>query len=179
MRFNLIFLPTSTPGLPMRTRRLAFVSVLLALASPLAAQASHPDFSGTWVLDPARTVVDGQMEAPSAVTFTVVQVGDSLSVDEKIIGSFGDQALKKIWKVDGKPWANNFSYGGVPMVLSTTLRWNGAVLALHTTSDYQGNAVDQSETWSLSADGKTLTDATSTSVNGDYYSSVTLILTRK
>jgi hypothetical protein len=163
----------------MLTRSFSFGALLLALASPLAAQATHPDFSGTWVLDGSKTVIDGQMEAPSAVTYVVVQVGDSLSVDQKINGAFGEQALKKVWKVDGKPWANNFEYGGVPMVLSTTLRWNGAVLAMHTTSDYQGTAIDQTETWTMGPDGKTLTDSTTTNVNGDYYSAVTLVLAKK
>ena len=163
----------------MLTRSLALGTLLVALASPLAAQATHPDFSGTWVLDASKTVVDGQMEAPSAVTTVVVQVGDSLSVDQKVTGSFGEQALKKVWKVDGKPWANNFEYGGVPMVLSTTLRWNGAVLAMHTTSDFQGNAIDQIQTWTMGADGKTLTDNTTTNVNGDYFSAVTLVFNKK
>jgi hypothetical protein len=119
------------------------------------------------------------MEAPSAVTMTVVQVGDSLSVDQQIKGSFGDQALKKVWKVDGKPWANEFSYAGTPMTLSTTLHWNGAVLAMHTTADFQGNAVDQTQTWTLGPDGKTLTDNTSTNVNGDYFAAVTLVFVKK
>ncbi|MGH7522850.1 MAG: hypothetical protein ACREK8_00920 [Gemmatimonadales bacterium] len=163
----------------MLARCLSCCAVLISLAFPLAAQASHPDFSGTWVLDASKTVVDGQMEAPSAVTFTVVQLGDSLSIDEKVTGSWGEQALKKVWKVDGKVWPSSFSYGGVPMTLSTTLHWNGAVLMMHTTSDYQGNAVEQSETWTLSPDGKTLTDTTSTSANGDYYSSVTLVLNKQ
>jgi len=163
----------------MLIRSLSVGSLLLALAAPLAAQATHPNFGGTWVLDATRTVVDGQMEAPSAVTMTVVQVGDSLSVDQQIKGSFGDQALKKIWKVDGKPWANEFSYAGTPMTLSTTLHWNGAVLAMHTTADFQGNAVDQTQTWTLGPDGKTLTDNTSTNVNGDYFASVTLVFVKK
>ena len=163
----------------MLIRSLSVGSLLLALAAPLAAQATHPNFGGTWVLDATRTVVDGQMEAPSAVTMTVVQVGDSLSVDQQIKGSFGDQALKKVWKVDGKPWANEFSYAGTPMTLSTTLHWNGAVLAMHTTADFQGNAVDQTQTWTLGPDGKTLTDNTSTNVNGDYFAAVTLVFVKK
>jgi len=163
----------------MLIRSLSVGSLLLALAAPLAAQATHPNFGGTWVLDATRTVVDGQMEAPSAVTMTVVQVGDSLSVDQQIKGSFGDQALKKVWKADGKPWANEFSYAGTPMTLSTTLHWNGAVLAMHTTADFQGNAVDQTQTWTLGPDGKTLTDNTSTNVNGDYFAAVTLVFVKK
>jgi hypothetical protein len=163
----------------MLIRSFSVGTLLLALAVPLAAQATHPDFSGTWVLDASKTVVDGQMEAPSAVTTTVMQVGDSFAVDQKVSGSFGEQALKKVWKVDGKWWANNFSYGGVPMVLNTTLRWNGPVLSMHTTSDYQGNAIDQTQTWTMGPDGKTLTDNTTTNVNGDYFSSVTLVFTKK
>ena len=88
-------------------------------------------------------------------------------------------AVKKIWKVDGKPWANNFDYGGVPMVLTSTLRWNGGVLTIHTISDFQGNAIDQTQTWTMGPDGKTLTESTTTNVNGDYFAAVTQVYTKK
>jgi hypothetical protein len=164
----------------MPTRSLSLGTLLVALTSPLAAQAVHPDLNGTWVLDASKTVIDGQMEAPVTAIYVVVQVGDSLSVDQKMtMASAGEVVVKKVWKVDGKPWANNFSYGGVPMVLTSTLRWNGAVLTMHTTSDFQGNAVDQTETWTVGPDGKTLTESTTTNVNGDYFAAVTLVYVKK
>jgi hypothetical protein len=163
----------------MLSRCLPLGTILIALASPLTAQAAHPDLNGTWVLDASKTVVDGQMQAPPAATYVVVQVGDSIAVDQKMTAQAGEVVVKKAWRVDGKPWANTITYGGVDMVLSSTLQWNGAVLAMHTTSDYQGNAVEQVETWTVAPDGKTLTESTTTNVNGDYYATMTLVFSRK
>jgi hypothetical protein len=163
----------------MLTRCLPLAATLVALASPLAAQATHPDFTGTWVLDASKTVVDGPIPPPPAASYVVVQVGDSLAVDQKMTSQEGEQVAKKVWRVDGKPWANAITYGGVDMVLSSTLSWNGAVLTIHTTSDYQGTPAEQTETWTLGSDGKTLTQSTSTSANGDYYATMTLVFSRK
>ena len=159
----------------MFSRRLSLAAILVSLASPLSGQAAHPDLTGTWVLDASKTVVDGPMMAPPAATYVVVQVGDSIAVEQKFSSGAGEQVVKKVWRVDGKAWANPFNYQGVDMVLSSTLRWDGAVLAIHTTTDFQGTPVEQTETWTLSSDGKTLTQSTTTYANADYYAQVTLV----
>jgi hypothetical protein len=163
----------------MLIRYLSLGTFFVALAGPLAGQAAHPDLSGTWVLDASKTVVDGPIPAPPAASYVVVQVGDSFAVDQKMTTDMGEAAVRKVWRVDGKAWANKISYGGVEMELSSTLSWIGPVLAIHTTSSYQGTPVDQGETWTLGPDGKTLTQSTTTKVNGDYYASVTLVFTKK
>ena len=118
------------------------------------------------------------MQAPTAGTYVVQHIGDSIAVDQKFTGEQGEQELKKVWKVDGYAWSNTISYGGVELVLKTTLSWKGDVLTMHTVTDFQGNPVEQNETWTLSPDGKTLTIATTTNANGDYYSSVTVVLNK-
>ena len=164
----------------MQTRYLLFAAALLALASPLSGQAPHPDFTGTWVLDSSRTQADGPLPAPVAATYVVAQVGDSMAVGQRLTTVMGEQAeQRKVWKVDGKAWANSIMYAGTEVVLYSTLRWDGGVLAIHTTAEYQGSGVEQVETWTLSGDGRTLTQATTTNVNGDYYASVTLVFGKR
>ena len=163
----------------MPIRPASLVVLLAAVAAPLAAQTAHTDFSGTWVLDATRTIFDGQIPVPQSATYVVVQVGDSIAVDQRIVTEVGELVQKKVWKVDGKPWANTTTYAGAALPLSSTLAWRDAVLAIRTTADFQGNAVDQAETWTLSGDGKMLTLATTTNVNGDYFASATLVFNKK
>lgn len=163
----------------MRNRSLVLVAALLALGSPLAAQTTHPDFTGTWVLDATKTLTDGPLPAPSGATQIVVQHGDSMTVDQKSSSEQGEMAMKKVWKVDGQAWANAMTYQGTAMSLSSVLRWNGAELVIRTTMDFSGTPVEQNESWTLAADGKTMTVTTTTNVNGAYYASVTMVFTRK
>ena len=71
------------------------------------------------------------------------------------------------------------TYQGTQLTLSSVLKWNGAVLSIATTTDFGGTMVQQSETWTLAADGKTLTAATTTNVAGAYYAAQTLVFNRK
>jgi len=155
-------------------------ALLLALAAPLGAQSVvHPNFSGTWVLDAAKSSATGAMNAPSAGTYVVTHVGDSISIDQKMTNNDGEQALKKTWKIDGKVWTNSLTYQGTEMTLRQVLSWNGAVLNVHTNTDFAGTPVEQEETWTLSADGKGLTQVMNTVVNGEVYATLTLVFTKK
>ena len=153
--------------------------LLLALASPLAAQARHPDFSGTWTLDAMKSSAEGNLPVPSAATYVVRQVGDSIAVDETTSDGNGDVTAKKVWRVDGKSWTNYMTYQGTSMTLNSVLSWSDAVLNVRTTSDFQGTPVEQVESWSLSADGKVLTHRVSTTVNGEVFATLNMVLVKK
>jgi hypothetical protein len=152
---------------------------LLLLASPLAAQATHTDFTGTWVLDAAKSSSDGQLPVPTAATYVVGMHGDSITVDIKTADGNGEMSLKKLYAVDGYNWLNSMTYQGTTMNLSSVLKWNGAALAIQTTTDFGGTPVQQSETWKLAEDKKTLTIAITTYVDGAPFSSQTLAFNKK
>ena len=155
---------------------------LFLLASPLAAQSpavKHPDLTGTWVLDAAKTVVDGPVPAPSAATYVVGGHGDSITVNIKVSDVTGDMTLTRLYATDGYAWTNYMTYQGTQLTLSSVLKWNGAVLSIVTTTDFGGTPVQQSETWTLGVDGKTLTAATTTNVAGEYYAAQTLVFNKK
>ena len=159
-------------------RRWIPVLALVLFAAPLHAQ-THPELTGTWVLDPAKTLMDGQIPAPSSATYTITQHGDTITVDQRTTTEMGPVATKKVWAADGKAWSNTMSYNGNDMQLSSVLSWTASVLTVQTTTDVQGTPVQQSETWTPSSDGKVLTIVGTTYVDGTYYASVTMVFNKK
>jgi hypothetical protein len=157
--------------------------ILALLAAPLAAQTAapaHPDLAGTWVLDASKSTVDGPLPLPTAATYVVGMHGDSITVAVKSTDPMaGDVTLNRLLATDGYSWTNYMSYQGTQMTLNSVAKWNGAVLAVATNSDFAGTAVVQNETWTLGADGKTLSIATTTNVAGAYFAAQTLVFTRK
>jgi len=159
-------------------RLVPLAAALLAVALPAAGQ-SHPSLAGTWVLDASKSTVDGPIPLPSAETDIVTQRGDTIDVDVKSTTDVGEIAIKRTFAVDGKAWPNVMTYQGTDMQLSSVLVWKEAVLSIETTTDFQGTPVEQSETWTPSADGKTLTVMVTTNVSGAYFASVTKVYNKK
>jgi hypothetical protein len=74
----------------MRPFVLAFLAMTAGAAGALSAQAAAgPDFSGTWVLDNAKSNFAGQ-PAPETDTSKVSRNGNMYNIEQ--IGSFGSQA---------------------------------------------------------------------------------------
>jgi hypothetical protein len=153
-------------------------TALILVAMPLRAQ-SHPDLTGTWILDPAKTSVDGQIPAPASATYTITMHGDTMTVDQQTTNEMGAMATKKVWAADGKAWPSVMTYGGNDMQLSSVLTWKENVLNVQTTTDYQGTPVQQSETWTPSSDGKMLTVGVTTNVDGSYFAAMTMVFNKK
>jgi hypothetical protein len=133
-----------------RTVSLAFS--LIALASPLAAQ-SHPDFSGKWVLDPKS--VEGPM-APTALTVTATQDAKTLKTETAATTQYGEQKSTVTVNLDGTPSKNTVDTPNGPIELSSIAKWEGTTLVLNTTATINGGQLQQTDHWSLEADGKTL-----------------------
>jgi hypothetical protein len=162
----------------MPNRRL-LLAALVILPGALAAQARHADLAGTWILDASKSTVDGPIPPATAATYVVGQHGDTITVSAKLTDANGETTLDRTVATDGYRWNNSMTYQGTRMALSSEAKWDGAVLTVQTTSDFNGTPVQQTETWTLSADGKTLTTATTTNVGGAYYASNSLVFTRK
>ena len=135
-------------------RDISTVLFALAACSALPHAQQKPDFSGVWVLDPARSdhQVYGQMrvitQSPSAVEMTVLQVA---SGQTSIIP----------WELPFERWRPRRGGEGSlePIVQS---RWDGTRLV---TVKAPGTHYSVLWIWSLSDDGMTLTvDGISTSI---------------
>jgi hypothetical protein len=126
---------------------------LATLAAPVAAQ-THTDFSGKWALDPKS--VAGSM-GPASMTMTVKQDAKLIAVETAASGQMGDMKSSLTFNVDGSESKNTVTGPMGALELVSTGKWDGPTFVISTKADLQGTAMTQTERWTLSDDGKTLT----------------------
>lgn len=138
-----------------------------AAAAPTAAPAgaaamihtgsSTPDLSGAWKLDVGKSNF-GQMPPPASQVDTIADSEPSLkiTVDQKG-GMMGDTNYSEALTTDGKD-ASWPGMGGSQV--TGTAHWEGNALIVDAKTSFQGNDVKIKDTFTLSADGSTLTDVT-------------------
>ena len=129
----------------------------LVITPALAAQSTgrHPDFTGVWVLDLARS--ESSSFNPKAATFTVMQHGDSLVVDRETASITGDMVkTHSVYGIDGKPWTNILRLVGQETTATSVLSWSGDSLVIRTTSTPGDKELLQVDAWTLSPDGRTM-----------------------
>lgn len=130
-------------------------------AMPGAAAMIHtggqPNLSGTWKLDPAQSKF-GQMPPPASQVDTISDDGSTIkiAIDQKG-GMMGDTAYTESLTTDGKT-ATWPGMGGSQV--TGTAAWSGAALVIDAKTSFQGSDVKIKDTYTLSADGGTLTDVT-------------------
>jgi len=74
--------------------------VLLAAAAAVSvARAARPNFNGTWELDQTRS---HSIPPDMQQTMTVVQNGDQITVETKIVNKQGERTIKDAYTLDGK-----------------------------------------------------------------------------
>ncbi len=148
--------------------------LLLALIlAPNAGAQGTPDFSGTWVLQIDKSDF-GPMPAPQSRTDVIEHKGATLTIRRSAVSPLGLIEATLTYGIDGKPYTNTAG----PTTTTSRLKWEGQVLVMEgTLSTAQGDAafVDR---WSLSADGKTLTQARTINVGGDQVVQ-TLVMAKK
>lgn len=161
-------------------KRLLFLSaVVMAFAIAAAAQATNPDFSGTWKLDASQSKLDERTRIES-ITMTVEQTDTELAVTTKTTrsaapagggfgggggrggggGGFGGDGTTK-YALDGKettveqPGPN----GSIPVKFKAKFDGGKLKLSQSRTLNTPGGefTLTTKDEWSLSEDGKTLT----------------------
>ncbi len=126
---------------------------LIVAPTRFAFAQTRPNLSGTWVLVGAESDF-GPMGAPQSRIDVIAHQGSSIVIkrDQKG-GPNGDMSGTITYGVDGKLYHN--SLGGNDA--TSTLRWEGSVLVIQSTvTTPQGN-VSLIERWTLSPNGKRLT----------------------
>jgi hypothetical protein len=142
----------------------------------LVAGAANTNFSGTWVLDKAKSKgLPPQLEAVESYTLVVTQDDQQLTVETKIAGGasrnqgpggegrrgFAMGIPKATYQLDGRETTMEMS-AGMPGKITFKAKWknNGQALELVTTRNmsFQGNEVTMTTTdrWELAEDGKVL-----------------------
>lgn len=157
-------------------------TLLLAVAllpASLAAQSpSHPNFTGTWVMDVAKS--GASSFTPTASTYTVVHVGDTLMVDRATTSTNGDLVKAHMrYVVDGGVWKNMLPLVGQSLEASSVLRWAGDTLVIRSTSKNGDDELVQVDRWTLAADGATLTMARSAVYAGNPIGSPTWVFAKR
>jgi hypothetical protein len=153
----------------------AFVLVFgfLLLASLALAQGKTPDFSGTWVLDKAKSDPmmggrggggGGQPGMMPDVTLTIEHSGTTLKIKRVTKTEQGDRVQDLAYTTDGKENTNPGGRGGEVKSKST---WDGAKLVTKWTQETPQGSSEVTEVRSLSADGKTLTIETTRVFQGE------------
>lgn len=139
----------------MRFRALLITAVIAFLGIGLAAQATQakPDFSGTWTLVADKSDF-GEMPAPASMTRTITHKDPDLKIVTTQTGGMnGDTTTTTNLSTDGKPKTNDI--GG--SMMTTTGKWDGSAIVLHSTANMQGADVSLDDRYELSDGGKTLT----------------------
>jgi hypothetical protein len=127
---------------------LAAAAALMLAA--VAANAQQPDYSGTWVLDASRSESATQNEPIAPITLVVRQGPSDLTIERQQ----GDSARTVRYRADGSETISSF---GLEDRAVGRLRWDGAKLVTETVFQLRGIPLAQTETRSLSSDGREMT----------------------
>jgi hypothetical protein len=140
----------------MRKVSSAVLFTLLAVAPAVAGAqaATRPDYSGTYVLDPAQS--EGQM-VPTKMTLKIAQAPAALTVERTITGQMGETTSQVKYALDGSTSKNTINVGQNPVEVSTVVTWDGASPVLSSSMQAGGGDAQIVEKWSLGDGGKKLT----------------------
>jgi hypothetical protein len=131
-------------------------------ATPGAAAMIHsggtqPNLTGTWKLDIPKSNF-GQIPPPASQTDTIDDNEPSVKIaEDQKGGMMGDMNLTSTLSTDGKETTSP-GMGGAPT--TSTAHWDGAALVVDSKLSFQGTDVKVKDTYTLSSDGKTLTQVT-------------------
>jgi len=132
------------------TRRLMLAAMSLVLCAALAQ--AKPNFNGEWKLNASKSDF-GMMPAPTSLVLKITHSDPDMKVVRTQVGEQGEFTNESAYTTDGKECVNKSRFGET----KSTLKWDGDVLVINSKMDFQGNEVTITEKWSLSEDGKTLT----------------------
>ena len=123
---------------------------LLAVGAGFAQ--SKPDFSGTWKLNVEKSDF-GPLPAPTGRVDVILHADPDLKDTVTADTAQGKQNYSAAYTTDGKEVTNKMG----PREMKSTVTWDVATLVMNSKTSFQDNEVTIKSVWSLSADGKTLT----------------------
>jgi hypothetical protein len=133
------------------------MTVVLAMAATaaLSVAADKANFSGDWTMDANKSDF-GPIPPPATMTRKVEHTDPAINVvTVQTGGAQGDATITQKFSTDGKETTNELM--GSPT--KSTAKWDGKALVIATKADFQGTEITINMKWSLSDDGKVLTDA--------------------
>lgn len=142
----------------------------IAAAASIAIAADKPDFSGTWKMDADKSTF-GPLPPPTSITSKIDHKDPDLSVVTSQSGPQGDQTSTFKYSTDGKETTNSMMGND----MKSKAVWEGKTLVVNSSLDAGGAQIKLISKYSLSDDGKTLTQALSiSSPGGDFDMNIVL-----
>jgi len=118
---------------------------------------SQPNFAGTWKLSLTKSNF-GQIPPPTSQTDTIEDNEPSVKIaEDQKGGMMGDMNLTTTVSTDGKETTST-GMGGAPV--TSIAHWDGVALVVDSKTSFQGSDVKIKDAYTLSGDGKTLTEVT-------------------
>jgi hypothetical protein len=137
---------------------------VIAAAANLAMAADKPDFSGDWKMDADKSTF-GPIPAPTSMTRKIEHKDPSLTVATAAVSPAGDQNTTAKYMTDGTETTNSLMGSDI----KSKARWDGKTLVIDSAGNFGGADIKVGNKWSLSDDGKVLTDVMSISTpQGDF-----------
>lgn len=134
------------------TRRSWALAASMMIASAGCFAADKPDFSGEWTLNTTKSDF-GPMPMPGKLVRKIEHKDPELKITTTTAGQAGERTVESAYKTDGSESVNKAAQGESKSVV----KWEGSALTFATKREIQGMTIEQSEKWSMSEDGKTLT----------------------
>jgi hypothetical protein len=154
----------------MKLKSILFVAAILALAAMSWAADTHPDFSGTWKADIAKSDF-GPMGGPDERTDVIEHKDPKLKITSTTKGGQRAGTSESNYMTDGSESVNKRGQQDV----KTVAKWDGSKLVMDTKLSMQGADISIKATYELSADGKTMTISSAISApQGEFTSKVIL-----
>jgi hypothetical protein len=146
------------------------LTCVTALALP--AQAHHPDFSGTWQLDTARSTPSSF--TPKRATYVVHQYADSMVVDRETSGT---GKVHTVYALDGAPRTNALRLIGLEVPATSHVSWAHDTMVVRTESRPDDKDLVQVDRWVVA--GAMFYMLRSASYDGAPMDSPTLVFARQ
>ena len=132
-----------------------FLMVLAVLFAATSATAfAKPNFTGEWKLDADKSNF-GPMPPPDKFNLSVKHTDPELEITTDQAGAQGEDKSTAKYKTDGSESVNQMR----GMDVKSKASWDGDKLKIAAKLDVGGTEITLDQTWILSEDGKTLTNA--------------------
>jgi hypothetical protein len=148
-------------------KKLMSTLFVIAAAANMGMAADKPDFSGNWKLDADKSTF-GPMPPPTTLVAKIDHKDPDLSIET----TQNDQVQTAKYSTDGKETTNSMMGND----MKSKAVWEGKTLVVNSSLDAGGAAVKLVSKYSLSDDGKTLTQVLSiSSPGGDFDMNIVLV----
>ena len=142
---------------------IAVLALSLVLGGSVALAADKPNFSGNWKLNIEKSDF-GPMPKPEKAEYAITHKDPELNIKSSAVTQMGQVNNEVNVKTDGKEFINTINGQEIKGIAN----WDGKTLEVEQKLDIQGSEIKIVQRWTLSEDGKSLTqDNTITAPQGE------------